>query len=62
VGSVKHLHHGVASFVPVGLLAEVAFEEHQLTMPSGSTLLVYTGGVTEATKSFREEFGSWATC
>jgi serine phosphatase RsbU (regulator of sigma subunit) len=44
--------------VPVGLLAGVPFEEHQLTLPSASTLLVYTDGVTEAANSSGEEFGT----
>jgi len=44
--------------LPVGLLPGVNFEEQQITLPSGSILLVHTDGVTEASNSSDEEFGA----
>lgn len=42
---------------PLGLFAEPMFDEHMVLMPAGSSLLMYTDGVTEATDQAGEMFG-----
>jgi sigma-B regulation protein RsbU (phosphoserine phosphatase) len=43
--------------VPVGLLPEVRYQELQLSLSKGSTLVVYTDGVTDALNAQGEDFG-----
>jgi sigma-B regulation protein RsbU (phosphoserine phosphatase) len=43
--------------LPVGLFAEIRYQELRLSLSKGSTLVVYTDGVTDALNSKGEEFG-----
>jgi phosphoserine phosphatase RsbU/P len=44
------------SGVPLGIM-ECEFSEHEIDMPSGSRIFLYSDGVTEATNSSLEEYG-----
>jgi serine phosphatase RsbU (regulator of sigma subunit) len=46
-----------ASDLPVGLIAEVTYQELRITLSKGSAIIVYTDGLTEALNSQGEEFG-----
>jgi sigma-B regulation protein RsbU (phosphoserine phosphatase) len=52
--SVEHLEAGGTV---VGAFPRVCFEQGQLTLGSGETILVFTDGLTEAMNSAEEEFG-----
>jgi serine phosphatase RsbU (regulator of sigma subunit) len=52
-GAVEELP---ASGVPVGLVAEVAYEERSVELAPGDVLLVYSDGVSEASNGAGEEF------
>jgi sigma-B regulation protein RsbU (phosphoserine phosphatase) len=52
--SVDHLEAGG---MVVGAFPRVGFEQGQLTLGSGETILVFTDGLTEAMDSAEEEFG-----
>lgn len=43
--------------LPLGLFPDVHFEEHSCTLEPGTTLLLYTDGLTEAKNTARAEFG-----
>jgi sigma-B regulation protein RsbU (phosphoserine phosphatase) len=43
--------------VPVGLFPGIEYQERQVTLTSGSWLVVYSDGVTDALNSHGEEFG-----
>lgn len=45
------------SNLPLGSFADVHFEEHTCTLAPGTTLLLYTDGLTEAKNVQRQEFG-----
>ena len=42
---------------PVGLLPEITFQERQITLSSGCSMLIYTDGVTDAIDAKGEPFG-----
>jgi sigma-B regulation protein RsbU (phosphoserine phosphatase) len=46
-----------AGDLPVGLFPEIRYQELRITLSSGSALVVYTDGVTDALNSQGEEFG-----
>jgi sigma-B regulation protein RsbU (phosphoserine phosphatase) len=46
-----------ASGPALGLLAEASFEVHQVTIPRGAMLVIYSDGLTEAFDASGEEFG-----
>jgi serine phosphatase RsbU (regulator of sigma subunit) len=46
-----------AGDLPVGLIPEVTYQEHRITLSKGSAVIVYTDGVTDALNSQGEEFG-----
>jgi len=54
-GAVERLY---ASSYPLGMLPHVAYEERALDLAPGNILLAYSDGLTEATNSRGEEFGS----
>lgn len=43
--------------MPIGMLENIKFEEHEFEMSKGDTLFVYTDGVAEATNVSKELFG-----
>jgi Stage II sporulation protein E (SpoIIE) len=43
--------------VPVGLFTDATFQEHRVRVPRGSSIVVYTDGVSDALNSEGEEFG-----
>ena len=43
--------------VPVGLFPDATFQEHRVRVPRGSSIVVYTDGVSDALNSEGEEFG-----
>jgi len=43
--------------LPIGLFPDVRYQELHVTLPKGSTVVVYTDGVTEAMNSQEEDFG-----
>lgn len=47
----------VDSNVPVGIMADWTFSRQEVTLPPGSTLFLYTDGLTEATRSDGQLFG-----
>jgi serine phosphatase RsbU (regulator of sigma subunit) len=53
-GQATTLHGGD---VPVGLFPGIEYQERQVTLTSGSSLVVYSDGVTDALNSHGEEFG-----
>jgi serine phosphatase RsbU (regulator of sigma subunit) len=53
-GEATTLHGGD---VPVGLLPDIEYQELQVTLSSGSSVVVYSDGVTDALNSHGEEFG-----
>jgi serine phosphatase RsbU (regulator of sigma subunit) len=53
-GEATTLHGGD---VPVGLLPGIEYQELQVTLSSGSSVVVYSDGVTDALNSHGEEFG-----
>jgi serine phosphatase RsbU (regulator of sigma subunit)/pSer/pThr/pTyr-binding forkhead associated (FHA) protein len=53
-GSVDELP---TSGMPIGLLPESTYEERDLEMREGSTLLIYTDGITEPENEEEEEYG-----
>lgn len=52
---VIHLGYGVGQ--PLGLFPDPALDEQSVVLPSGSLLLMYTDGVTEAMDEARQQFG-----
>jgi sigma-B regulation protein RsbU (phosphoserine phosphatase) len=46
-----------AGDLPVGLFPDATFQEYQVWMPRGSSIVVYTDGVSDALNSEGEEFG-----
>lgn len=48
---------GVDSNVPLGVMAEWDFKAQQVTLPYGTTIFLYTDGLTEATNVDCEQFG-----
>ena len=72
-GQVRHLNAGHnppyvvredsieklgASSLPLGMFAASIYEERSLTLGTGDLLLIYSDGLTEATNSADEEFGT----
>jgi sigma-B regulation protein RsbU (phosphoserine phosphatase) len=53
-GEVKTLSGGD---LPVGLFPHIMYQELQLDLSKGGTVIVYTDGVTDALNSEGEEFG-----
>ncbi|MBP5514382.1 MAG: SpoIIE family protein phosphatase [Bacteroidaceae bacterium] len=47
----------VKSNIPIGLFSDFKYEMQEMVMPSGSTLFLYTDGLTEARNGQREQFG-----
>lgn len=45
------------SNLPLGSFSDIRFEEHTCTLAPGTTLLLYTDGLTEAKNVQRQEFG-----
>jgi serine phosphatase RsbU (regulator of sigma subunit) len=43
--------------LPVGMFPDATFEEHRVIVPPGSSIVVYTDGVSDALNSAGEEFG-----
>jgi sigma-B regulation protein RsbU (phosphoserine phosphatase) len=43
--------------LPVGMFPDAAFQERQVVVPAGCSIVVYTDGVTDALNSEGEEFG-----
>ena len=43
--------------LPVGMFPDPAFQEHQVKLPPGSSIVVYSDGVSDAMNSEGEEFG-----
>lgn len=51
-------HESIAANAPpIGILADVAFEEHSFLLNPGDTLLLYTDGLTEATNPQDDMYG-----
>ena len=46
-----------AGGIPVGMFAAAQYEEHEMELPPGSLLAVYTDGIPEALNPSEEEFG-----
>ncbi|HVS15774.1 MAG TPA: SpoIIE family protein phosphatase [Thermoanaerobaculia bacterium] len=46
-----------SSGMPLGLIAEATFTQHEVAFDPGDTLVVYTDGITEAENPDEEEFG-----
>jgi hypothetical protein len=53
-GEVTRLSDGD---IPVGMFPDATFQEHRITVPPGSSIVVYTDGVSDALNSEGEEFG-----
>ena len=53
-GNVTRLPDGD---VPVGMFPDATFQEHCMIVPRGSSIVVYTDGVSDALNSAGEEFG-----
>ncbi len=47
----------VKSNIPIGLFSDFKYEMQETVMPSGSTLFLYTDGLTEARNKQRQQFG-----
>jgi len=47
--------------LPLGIM-ECGFSEHEIEMPSGSRVFLYSDGVTEALSSSLEEYGPYDVC
>jgi phosphoserine phosphatase RsbU/P len=43
--------------LPVGMFPDATFQEHRVMVPRGSSIVVYTDGVSDALNSEGEEFG-----
>jgi sigma-B regulation protein RsbU (phosphoserine phosphatase) len=43
--------------MPVGMFPDAKFEERRVKLPAGSSIVVYTDGVSDALNSEGEEFG-----
>ena len=53
-GEVTRLSDGD---LPVGMFPDARFQEHRVTVPRGSSIVVYTDGVSDAMNSEGEQFG-----
>jgi serine phosphatase RsbU (regulator of sigma subunit) len=53
-GEVTRLSDGD---LPVGMFPDATFQEHQIIVPRGCSVVIYTDGVSEALDSEGEEFG-----
>jgi serine phosphatase RsbU (regulator of sigma subunit) len=53
-GEVTRLPNGD---LPVGMFPDATFQEHRVMVPRGSSIVVYTDGVSDALNSEGEEFG-----
>ena len=53
-GEVTRLSDGD---LPVGMFPDATFQEHRVTVPRGSSIVVYTDGVSDALNSEGEQFG-----
>jgi sigma-B regulation protein RsbU (phosphoserine phosphatase) len=53
-GEVTRLPH---ADLPVGMFPDATFREYQVIVPLGSSIVVYTDGVSDALNSEEEEFG-----
>ena len=45
------------SNLPIGVAAELKYTEQETTIPRGTTLFLYTDGLTEAENACQEHFG-----
>jgi serine phosphatase RsbU (regulator of sigma subunit)/anti-sigma regulatory factor (Ser/Thr protein kinase) len=56
-----HTNEGAVEFratgMPLGLMAEMTYEEHEATVNTGETILLYSDGLVEAHSPEREMFG-----
>src|SRR5262245_33308277 len=43
--------------LPVGMFPDAKFQEHRVTLPAGSSIVVYTDGFSDATNPEGDEFG-----
>ena len=57
--SVEHL--SVLPNLPLGVMPEMQYVEEDCYLPAGSSLLLYTDGITEAENTSREQFGERRT-
>jgi len=53
-GAIEELGHGE---LPLGILADAGYEEHEVPFAPGDTLVLYSDGVTEAINLRREMYG-----
>ena len=57
--SVEHM--SILPNLPLGVMPEMQYVEEDCYLPAGSSIFLYTDGITEAENSYREQFGERRT-